>query len=121
MTNIYKLFSQNITMEINVTDENFEKEVLQVSKKTPVLVDFWAGWCGPCMILKPVLEKIAKDYEGKFILAKLDVQENPNTASDYDIMSIPAVKLFKDGKVIDEFVGAQPEAMIREWLDQKLQ
>ena len=107
-------------MDINVNDLNFEKEVIEKSSKIPVLVDFWASWCGPCLMLKPILEKIAKDYEGKFILAKISVEENTEIPEKYNIMSIPAVKLFKNGKVIDEFVGGQPEAMIREWLNQKL-
>ena len=107
-------------MEIEVTDANFNEEVIEKSKTTPVLVDFWASWCGPCVSLKPVLEKIAKEYEGKLILAKAATDDNQNAASKFGIMSIPAVKLFKDGEVIDEFVGAQPEATIKQWLDQKL-
>ena len=107
-------------MEINVTDINFETEVIEKSKTIPVLVDFWASWCGPCMMLGPVLEKLATEYKNKFILAKAETDNNLNSAEKFGIMSIPAVKLFKDGKVIDEFVGAQPEATIKQWLDQKL-
>jgi len=107
-------------MEIEVNDANFEKEVIQKSKTTPVLVDFWASWCGPCMMLKPTLEKLAKEYNGKFILAKAATDENANAAAEYGVMSIPSVKLFKDGEIVDEFVGAQPEAIIKQWLNQKL-
>ncbi len=107
-------------MEIDVTDANFETEVIEKSKTTPVLVDFWASWCGPCMMLKPTLQKIAKEYEGKVILAKASTDDNPSASSKFGVMSIPAVKLFKDGKIVDEFVGAQPEATIKQWLDQKL-
>ena len=107
-------------MEIDVNDANFQIEVIEKSKTTPVLVDFWAEWCGPCVSLKPILEKIAKEYDGKFILAKAATDNNENAATKYGIMSIPAVKLFKDGEVIDEFVGVQPEATIKQWLDQKL-
>jgi putative thioredoxin len=107
-------------MEIEVTDASFEKEVIERSKKIPVLVDFWAGWCGPCMMLKPTLEKLSKEFEGKMILAKVDVQENQEKAGDFEVMSIPSVKLFKDGKITDEFVGVQPEEMLRKWLKQKL-
>ncbi|MFH1522074.1 MAG: thioredoxin [archaeon] len=105
---------------MDVTDANFETEVIEKSKTIPVLVDFWASWCGPCVALKPVLEKIASEYEGKFILAKANADDNPNSAEKFGVMSIPAVKLFKDGKVVDEFVGAQPEVTIKQWLDKKL-
>ena len=107
-------------MEIDVTDANFERDVIEKSKTTPVLVDFWASWCGPCMMLKPTLEKIAKDYGEKFVLAKASTDDNQDAAGKFGVMSIPAVKLFKDGKVVDEFIGAQPEAKIKQWLDQKL-
>jgi len=107
-------------MEMDVMDANFEKEVIEKSKDIPVVVDFWASWCGPCNTLKPVLEKIAGEYEGKFVLAKMSVEENTKTPGKFGVMSIPAVKLFRDGKEVDGFIGAQPEATIKEWLDQKL-
>jgi len=105
-------------MEIN--DSNFQEEVIEKSKQIPILVDFWGKWCPPCLTLKPILEKLEKDYDGKFILAKLDVNENKEKAEEYNIRSIPNVKLFKDGKVVDEFVGAIPEYKVKEFLDKNL-
>jgi len=107
-------------MIIDVNDSEFQEKVINQSKTIPVLVDFWATWCGPCMMLKPVLEKIAQDLGESIILAKVNVEKNQENAMKYSVMSIPAVKLFKNGQIIDEFTGAQPEEMIREWLKQKL-
>src|SRR3989344_6030252 len=99
---------------IEVNDDDFEKEVLIKSRKTPVVVDFWASWCGPCRIIGPILEKVAEEYNGKFILAKLNVEDNHERAEEYGIMSIPNVKLFKNGEVADEFIGAIPEPRIKQ-------
>lgn len=107
-------------MKFNVTDSNFKKEVIEASKKTPVLVDFWAAWCNPCNILKPILEKISENYKKKFVLAKLAVEENPDTANEYGIRSLPHVSLFKDGKIVDEFIGAKSESEVKAFLDKNL-
>ncbi len=107
-------------LEIDVSDENFQEEVIERSKKIPVVVDYWAPWCGPCMVLAPILEKLVKEYDGKFILAKINVDENPIVSQKYGIMSIPNVKMFKNGMVVDEFIGAIPERMVREWLEKNL-
>jgi len=106
--------------KVDVTDSSFDKEVLETSKKVPVVVDFWAGWCMPCTILGPVLETLADEYGGKFVLAKLDVSAGPATSEKYGIRSIPAVKLFRNGKVVSDFVGAKPEPYVRQWLDTNL-
>jgi len=95
-------------MGININDSNFKKEVLEES--LPVLVDFWAVWCGPCLRLAPVIEQISKEYQGKLKVCKLNVDDAPKTAADYEVMSIPTIAIFKKGKVVDKFVGALPKA-----------
>lgn len=115
-----KIENKDMKTKIEVTDASFNELVIKQSKKVPIVVDFWATWCGPCVRLGPTLENFAKEYNGKFILAKLNVDENPIVSSSYGIMSIPSVKMFKDGKVADEFIGALPEQNVKEWLDKNL-
>ncbi|MDP8956491.1 MAG: tetratricopeptide repeat protein [Actinomycetota bacterium] len=102
---------------VNVTDATFRDAVIEESRRRPVVVDFWAGWCQPCRIIGPVLERLADEHQGDFLLAKLDVDVNPQTSMAFRIQSIPAVKAFKDGAVVNEFVGAVPEPVIRQFLD----
>jgi putative thioredoxin len=96
--------------------KDFQKEVIQRSSTVPVLVDFWAEWCGPCKILGPVLEKLAEKHSKEWELTKLNTEDFPDIAAQYGIQSIPNVKLFSDGSVINEFVGALPESSIEQWL-----
>lgn len=105
---------------MDVTDNYFDEKVLKQSKTMPVVVDFWAEWCMPCKMLKPVLEKLAVEYKGKFILAKVNVEDAPIVSDKLSITSIPCVKMFKNGKVIDEFTGSRPESSVRQWLDKNL-
>lgn len=103
---------------MNFTQDNFEKEVLKA--KAPVLVDFWAEWCPPCRILTPVIEKLAKDYQGKIKIGKLNVDENQGVAEKYRVMSLPTLIFFKEGKIIDKLLGALPEGAIKKRLDELL-
>ncbi|HEY5850373.1 MAG TPA: thioredoxin [Lysobacter sp.] len=100
----------------DATADTFEAQVLQKSLQTPVLVDFWAEWCGPCKTLGPILEKLAADYNGAFELAKVDVDKEPQLAGAFQVRSIPTVFLVKDGQLVDGFPGALPEGQIREFL-----
>jgi thioredoxin 1 len=97
------------------TDANFENEVLK--SEQPCLVDFWAEWCGPCRMVGPVVEEIAKDYDGKLKVGKVNVDQNSQTASKYGIMSIPSLLFFKQGKVVDQIVGAVPKKHMVEKID----
>jgi thioredoxin 1 len=99
---------------VKVTDESFEQDVLKSG--TPVLVDFWAEWCGPCKQIAPALEQIAQELDGQVTIAKVNIEESPTTPSRYGVRGIPTMMLFKDGQVASMKVGAMPKAKILEWL-----
>lgn len=105
-------------MTLILTDENFKKEIQNA--KNPILVDFWSAYCFPCFMLFPTLEKLAEEYQNKVIFAKLNIDESPVIAREYEIDRIPVVFLFKEGKPVAGFMGVQPEELIREWLEKNL-
>lgn len=102
---------------IDVGNANFQEVVLEGSKKAPVIIDFWAPWCAPCRALKPILEKLAREYAGKFTLAAINSDENPELAAEFGVRGIPAVKAVVDGQLVDEFTGALPESQVRAFIE----
>jgi len=106
----------NMSNEIQLTDANFESEVLKSA--IPVLVDFWAPWCGPCKMIAPVIEELAGEYAGKVKVCKINTDESPDSAAKYRISAIPSVLLFKDGKQVREMVGLQPKEELKRHLDE---
>jgi len=115
-----KMNNQKIETKIEVNDDDFEEKVIKQSKNVLVIVDFWAEWCMPCLMLGPTLEKITKEYKGKVVLAKVNVDKNPKLSQLYKIDSIPAVKIFKNGKFVDEFIGALSESQVNEYIQKHL-
>ncbi len=103
-------------MATDVTDANFQQEVIEGSKETPVLVDFWAEWCGPCHAVSPVLDKIAEERAGQLKLVKLNIDENQQTAIRYGVRSIPTLIMFKGGEPVDMKVGAGPKSELQKWI-----
>jgi len=107
-------------VSIDVTDISFQADVIDRSAATPVVVDLWAPWCGPCRTLGPILQKVVDETDGKVVLAKVNVDENPQVSQAFRVQGIPAVYAVADGKVVSGFVGAQPEAAVREFVDSLL-
>jgi thioredoxin 1 len=103
---------------MNVTDASFENDVLKASQ--PVLIDFWATWCGPCRAIAPVVEQLAGEYAGKIKVAKVNIDDNPKVPTQYDVRSIPTLLMFKDGKVVGQIVGAVPKPKIEELVKKAL-
>lgn len=105
-------------MLIKLTDQNFDQEVLKA--EGTVLIDFWAPWCGPCKMMGPIIDELAKEFEGKIKIGKLNVDENQESASKYEILSIPTLKFFRGGKIVDESTGLQPKEVLVEKINKVL-
>ena len=103
---------------VNVTDDSFEKDVIK--SNTPIVVDFWAPWCGPCRAVGPIIEELAQELKGRLKVAKVNVDENPNIAANYGIRSIPTIMLFKDGKLEDTLIGLAPKDRFEEFVKKVL-
>ena len=103
---------------LEVTDDTFDAEIVNSDK--PALVDFWAAWCGPCRMIAPIVDELAEEYEGKISFTKLDVDQNPKTAASYNIMSIPTILIFKNGKPVSHIIGLRPKAELKQSLDATL-
>ena len=101
-----------------VTDNNFDAEVLEA--EGPVLVDFWAPWCGPCRIIGPIVEELAPSYQGRAVIAKMNVDDNPMVAQKFGVTSIPTLMMFKNGKLVDRVVGAMPKSELQKFIDRNL-
>ncbi|MCA9800319.1 MAG: thioredoxin, partial [Cyanobacteria bacterium HKST-UBA04] len=106
---------------VNVTTDAFETQVIRASFNHPVLVDFWAPWCGPCKSLTPILEKLADEYAGAFMLAKVNTDEEQMLAAQVGVRSLPTVVLIKDGQLLDQFMGALPEGQVRQFLERHIE
>ncbi len=105
-------------MAITITDNNFDEVVMKSDK--PVLVDFWAEWCGPCKMVGPIVEELSKDYDGKAVIGKLDVDSNPNVSMQFGIRNIPTLLIFKNGQIVDKHVGVAPKAVLAQKINAHL-
>ena len=105
---------------VELTDDSFDSEVLQAEENTPVLIDFWAEWCGPCRMVSPIVEELAEEYDGKVKVGKVDVDQNPNVSMKYGVRSIPTLLIVKGGEVVDQVIGAVPKNELKKRLEAQI-